>query len=98
METGIGFTEFVRQFSLKPPTIPIVSNFTGSWLTDEEATQAAYWGKHIRQPVLFDHESLKADKISDDVKVFFDDVDRDNGGYIIGFAWIDAEDLEKLGS
>ncbi len=50
------------------------------------------------QPVLFDHESLKADKISDDVKAFFDDVDRDNGGYLIGFAWIDAEDLEKLGS
>lgn len=50
------------------------------------------------QPLVFDHESLKADKISEDVKAFFDDVERENGGYLIGFAWAMAENLEKLGS
>ncbi len=56
MESAVDpFTEFVSQFTLNPPEVPIVSNVTGSWLRDEESTQPAYWGEHIRQPVLFNH-------------------------------------------
>ena len=56
MESAVDpFTEFVSRFTLNPPAVPIVSNVTGSWLRDEEATQPAYWGKHIRQPVLLNH-------------------------------------------
>ena len=36
------------------PQIPIYSNVTGQRLTAEEATSAAYWAKHIRQPVRFE--------------------------------------------
>ena len=48
--------EFVRQFEtvkLTPPQIPYLSNVTGAWITDAEATDPAYWGRHLRQPVLF---------------------------------------------
>lgn len=50
------------------------------------------------QPVLFDHESLKADRIDSAVCAFFDDVDTDDGGYIVAFAWAMADNLEKLGT
>ncbi|MEM9174957.1 MAG: acyltransferase domain-containing protein [Myxococcota bacterium] len=39
--------------SLSPPTVPIVSNVSGGWLSDEEATRADYWARHLRQPVRF---------------------------------------------
>ncbi|EKE80856.1 type I polyketide synthase [Idiomarina xiamenensis] len=40
-------------FELSPPTIPILSNVTGNWLTDEEAISPEYWGRHMRHTVLF---------------------------------------------
>ncbi|MBB82906.1 MAG: polyketide synthase [Deltaproteobacteria bacterium] len=43
----------LRGASLAPPTIPIISNVTGAWLTDEEATNPDYWARHLRQPVRF---------------------------------------------
>ena len=50
------------------------------------------------QPVLFDHESAKPDKIEADVAAFLNGADRDRGDYIVAFAWAMAENLEKLGS
>jgi acyl transferase domain-containing protein/2-polyprenyl-3-methyl-5-hydroxy-6-metoxy-1,4-benzoquinol methylase/aryl carrier-like protein len=38
---------------LQPPRIPYVSNVTGDWITDEEATDASYWSRHLRQTVRF---------------------------------------------
>lgn len=38
---------------LRPPTIPVISNVTGSWLTAEQATDPSYWGDHLCRPVLF---------------------------------------------
>ena len=35
------------------PQIPIVSNVTGTWLKDEEATDPQYWARHMRQTVRF---------------------------------------------
>ena len=43
----------VEQAALRPPRVPMVSNVSGTWLTDAEATDPEYWVRHIRQPVRF---------------------------------------------
>ncbi|HZF11551.1 MAG TPA: MupA/Atu3671 family FMN-dependent luciferase-like monooxygenase [Thermoanaerobaculia bacterium] len=53
------FAARVRQVELRPPTIPYVSNLTGRWITAEEATDPAYWVRHLRHTVRFD-EGLRA--------------------------------------
>ncbi len=47
------FTEFVAALKLQPPQRPFISNVSGTWITNEEATSAAYWGRQLRQTVLF---------------------------------------------
>ncbi|MEN8444208.1 MAG: beta-ketoacyl synthase N-terminal-like domain-containing protein, partial [Cyanobacteria bacterium J06555_13] len=47
------FIEALSQVQLSPPTIPFISNVTGTWITADEATDPAYWGRQIRQPVRF---------------------------------------------
>lgn len=47
------FTEAVGTVDLKPPTIPYLSNLTGTWITAEAATDPSYWAKHLRQTVRF---------------------------------------------
>jgi len=47
------FEAFLRQVELKPPKIPLISNFTGDWLCDTDATDPAYWVKHLRNTVKF---------------------------------------------
>ena len=39
---------------LAPPRIPLASNLTGTWMTAEEATDPAYWSRHLVEPVRFD--------------------------------------------
>jgi acyl transferase domain-containing protein/acyl carrier protein len=46
-------TELVKTVSLKPPQIPYLSNVTGTWITEAEATEPSYWTKHMCQPVRF---------------------------------------------
>ncbi len=50
------------------------------------------------RPCIFDHESLKPEKISLDVQKLFDNVDSGKGDVVVAFAWAMAEKLEKLGS
>lgn len=38
---------------LYPPKIPFISNVTGTWITAQEATNPAYWAKHLRETVQF---------------------------------------------
>jgi acyl transferase domain-containing protein len=38
---------------LQPPRLPFVTNVTGTWITDEQATDPAHWGRHVRLPVRF---------------------------------------------
>jgi acyl transferase domain-containing protein/acyl carrier protein len=48
------FLALAKTIKLQPPQIPFVSNVTGKWITAEEATDPAYWGKHLCQAVRFD--------------------------------------------
>ncbi len=50
--------ELAATFRLAAPEIPYVSNVTGSWMSAEDATDPAYWARHLRQPVRF-HQGLE---------------------------------------
>lgn len=56
------FYEQVKKVKLNHPQIPYISNLTGEWITDTEATSPDYWGRHLRHTVRF------ADGISQLVK------------------------------
>jgi acyl transferase domain-containing protein len=43
----------VAQVQLRAPKIPYLSNVTGKWITEEQATSPAYWGSHLRNAVRF---------------------------------------------
>lgn len=47
------FTACMQQISLRSPRIPYLSNVTGTWITEQEATDPGYWAKHLRQGVMF---------------------------------------------
>jgi amino acid adenylation domain-containing protein len=47
------FIEEVKKTTLNPPTIPYVSNVTGTWMTATDAVDPGYWAKHLRQTVRF---------------------------------------------
>jgi amino acid adenylation domain-containing protein len=47
------FEALVRTVRLAPPRVPIASTATGRWLGDGEATDPAYWARHLRAPVRF---------------------------------------------
>jgi non-ribosomal peptide synthase protein (TIGR01720 family) len=43
----------VEKVRLNPPSIPFVSNVTGTWITAAQATDPGYWGAHLRHTVRF---------------------------------------------
>ncbi|MFD7992204.1 acyltransferase domain-containing protein, partial [Streptomyces mexicanus] len=47
------FAAVVRGIRLNAPSIPYPSNVTGTWVTDAEATDPAYWVAHLRRTVRF---------------------------------------------
>jgi phthiocerol/phenolphthiocerol synthesis type-I polyketide synthase E len=47
------FQRCVAQVVLNPPAIPWISDRTGQVITDEEATDPAYWAGHLRHTVQF---------------------------------------------
>ena len=54
MDAAVGpFVEEVRGVSLNAPSIPYLSNVTGTWITAEEATSPEYWGTQMRKAVRF---------------------------------------------
>ena len=54
MDSALGpFTDPLRRLRLNPPKRRYVSNLTGTWITPEEATDPAYWARHLRQSVRF---------------------------------------------
>ena len=46
-------TALIKTVELKAPQIPYISNVTGTWITNEQATDPAYWSRHLCQPVRF---------------------------------------------
>ena len=47
------FAEALEKVEMRTPRIPFISNLTGAWILDEQATSPEYWVKHIRKPVYF---------------------------------------------
>ncbi|MBV9927460.1 MAG: acyltransferase domain-containing protein [Acidobacteria bacterium] len=47
------FGELCKRVELSAPTVPYVSNVTGTWVTAQEATDPAYWRRHLRETVRF---------------------------------------------
>jgi phthiocerol/phenolphthiocerol synthesis type-I polyketide synthase E len=47
------FEALVRAASPRAPELPFLSNLTGTWITAAEATDPAYWARHLRQAVRF---------------------------------------------
>jgi phthiocerol/phenolphthiocerol synthesis type-I polyketide synthase E len=47
------FAECVEEVELRPPTIPFISNVSGTWINEGEATDPAYWVKHFAAKVRF---------------------------------------------
>jgi acyl transferase domain-containing protein/glutamate-1-semialdehyde aminotransferase/acyl carrier protein len=47
------FGPLVESVALSRPQLPILSTVTGTWLTDAQATDPAYWTQHLRRPVRF---------------------------------------------
>jgi acyl transferase domain-containing protein len=47
------FAEMMRPFKLSPPRIPYLSNVTGDWVNDEQATSPEFWAEHLYRTVRF---------------------------------------------
>jgi phthiocerol/phenolphthiocerol synthesis type-I polyketide synthase E len=43
----------VAQATLRAPSIPMISNVTGTWISDAEATDPGYWTRHLLGTVRF---------------------------------------------
>jgi acyl transferase domain-containing protein/acyl carrier protein len=47
------FTKHVQAVNLEPPTIPYLSNVTGTWMSSADAMSPDYWARHLRHTVRF---------------------------------------------
>ncbi|MEW6730837.1 MAG: SDR family oxidoreductase [Acidobacteriota bacterium] len=47
------FREFIAKLKLYPPKIPFISNVSGNWISDREATDPGYWTRHLTETVRF---------------------------------------------
>ncbi|MEO1088660.1 MAG: hypothetical protein AAFY88_30885, partial [Acidobacteriota bacterium] len=47
------FRRYLESVELRPPEIPFLSNVTGRWITEEQATRPDYWAEHLLRPVRF---------------------------------------------
>jgi thioesterase domain-containing protein/malonyl CoA-acyl carrier protein transacylase/acyl carrier protein len=47
------FERVVARVKLGAPKLPVVSSVTGQWLSEREATDPAYWVRHLRHTVRF---------------------------------------------
>ncbi|MBV9789524.1 MAG: type I polyketide synthase, partial [Chloroflexi bacterium] len=45
--------DLLSGIQLHPPTIPYLSNVSGTWITPAQATDPAYWSRHLCSPVRF---------------------------------------------
>ncbi|HJS23012.1 MAG TPA: type I polyketide synthase, partial [Pyrinomonadaceae bacterium] len=45
------FGALMKGVELRAPLLPFISNLTGTWITDSQATDPSYWVQHLRQTV-----------------------------------------------
>jgi acyl transferase domain-containing protein len=45
--------KMLSQVTMAPPTIALISNVSGDWLTEQQATDPDYWASHLRNTVQF---------------------------------------------
>jgi acyl transferase domain-containing protein len=64
------FADIVRSVALSAPRIPFVSCATGDWITAAQAVDPQYWGRHLREPVLFRRGLARL--LADSDKVFLE--------------------------
>lgn len=65
-----GFTQIARSAALKKPAIPFISNVSGTWISDAEATDPAYWARQIRETVRFADGA--AELLKNDRRIFLE--------------------------
>ncbi len=59
----------LQGIELKPPRIPYLSNVSGTWIKPEEATDPAYWARHLRQTVRFSDSLAELFRKSDRILI-----------------------------
>jgi len=70
MEPAVAeLARLARGIALTPPSIPFISNVTGTWITDAEATDPGYWARHLASTVRF-ADGLAALMAEDGPRVF----------------------------
>ena len=47
------FAGLVRSVERRAPRLPYLSNLTGTWITEAQAVDPAYWARHLRETVRF---------------------------------------------
>ncbi|ODR10442.1 polyketide synthase [Mycobacterium sherrisii] len=50
------FGQFLPGVELRPPTTPLLSNLTGTWMTDEQVTDPGTWARQISSTIRFADE------------------------------------------
>ncbi len=63
------FRERMKRIRLQPPSMPFISNLTGTWVAAETLTDPEYWVKHLRQTVRFSEGLHTLLKMTDAVLV-----------------------------
>lgn len=56
-KAGQALANLIEDLPRNAPNMPFISNVTGTWITDQQATDPEYWSKHLSQTVRF-HEGL----------------------------------------
>jgi acyl transferase domain-containing protein len=45
--------QYVQKCNPRPPNTPFISNLSGTWFSESNRTDPAYWGEHLRNAVRF---------------------------------------------
>lgn len=66
-EVGDELTDVMSEIPIKSPSIPYISNVSGTWIQESDLCTPRYWANHLRQSVLFSEGVLNLKLSADDV-------------------------------